>query len=64
MGEIANDIIDGACCSDCGVYFSEEHGYPVLCIECWIDVPKAKIKKVNGVVITKEGLQKATYPEL
>ena len=35
MGEMANDIIDGACCAICGVYFKEEHGYPVACSECW-----------------------------
>ena len=26
---IAEDIIDGWCCQLCGVYFEEEHGYPV-----------------------------------
>lgn len=35
MGDLADDIIEGACCSDCGVYFEEEHGYPVLCKSCW-----------------------------
>lgn len=35
MGEIANDMIDGACCAFCGVYFEEEHGYPVACNDCW-----------------------------
>ncbi|KKK83057.1 hypothetical protein LCGC14_2797180 [marine sediment metagenome] len=34
MGEIADDIIDGLCCAICGVYFEEEHGYPVACSEC------------------------------
>ena len=37
MGEIADDIIDGACCAICGVYFEEEHGYPVACSECYDD---------------------------
>lgn len=37
MGEIADDIIDGACCALCGVYFEEEHGYPVLCSDCYKD---------------------------
>ena len=32
MGE---DAIDGLCCSHCGVYFEEEHGYPVLCRSCY-----------------------------
>ena len=35
MGEIADDMIDGASCSLCGVYFEKEHGYPVLCTGCW-----------------------------
>ena len=41
MGEIANDIIDGACCALCGCYFIDdneeliEHGYPVACKDCW-----------------------------
>jgi len=35
MGEIADDVISGAACSWCGVYFTEEHGYPVICKGCW-----------------------------
>jgi hypothetical protein len=48
MGEIANDMIEGACCALCGQYFvrevnkdgadvpvMHEHGYPVACKECW-----------------------------
>lgn len=43
MGDIADDIIDGCCCSICGGYFvykanndeGFEHGYPVACSECW-----------------------------
>ena len=42
MGELANDMIDGCCCSICGEYFVEEdgetmyeHGYPVACKQCW-----------------------------
>ena len=35
MGEIADDMVNGACCSHCGVYFTEEHGYPVLCHSCY-----------------------------
>ena len=34
MGEIADDIISGACCEICGVYFDEEYGFPVTCDEC------------------------------
>ncbi len=32
---IASDIIDGLCCQFCGVYFEEEHGYPVVCGSCY-----------------------------
>lgn len=35
MGEIANDIITGYCCSLCGVYFEEAHNHPVVCKDCW-----------------------------
>lgn len=46
MGEIAEDMIEGRCCSECGCYFYDhvktdgtieiyEHGYPVLCWDCW-----------------------------
>lgn len=42
MGEIADDMIEGRCCSICGQYFEDpktgeiyEHGYPVCCKECW-----------------------------
>ena len=37
MGEIADDMIEGFCCSLCGVYFEKEHGFPVLCKDCWND---------------------------
>lgn len=48
MGQIADDMINGACCAICGQYFVGvisdiwdegpelfEHGYPVACYECW-----------------------------
>jgi len=35
MGEIADLIIEGAMCPRCSAYFSEEHGFPVLCKECF-----------------------------
>ena len=34
MGQIADDMIKGACCALCGQYFQKEHGYPVACDEC------------------------------
>ena len=48
MGEIANDIVNGACCALCGCFFVEkkvdpeweppsffEHGYPAACTDCY-----------------------------
>jgi len=43
MGEIADDMINGRCCSLCGQYFEDpkdpdimfEHGYPVACDGCF-----------------------------
>lgn len=35
MGEAADDLISGLCCSECGCFFEDEHGFPVLCIGCW-----------------------------
>jgi hypothetical protein len=54
MGEIADDMIEGAICSRCGIYFQEEHGYPVVCKQCWKHATKQERKH----------LQQATSPEL
>ena len=35
MGQIADDMINGLSCSHCGIYFDGEHGYPVLCKDCF-----------------------------
>jgi hypothetical protein len=46
MGEIADDMMNGASCSHCGVYFvikgkdgsvkaAPEQGHPVLCHSCY-----------------------------
>ena len=37
MGQIADDMVNGCSCSLCGLYFESEHGYPVLCSECFED---------------------------
>lgn len=43
MGEVAEDMNEGACCSLCSTYFWKSHGYPVVCVECWNDLtPKEK----------------------
>lgn len=51
---MAEDMIEGHCCSGCGLYFKEAHGYPVLCNLCWVSWTKKE----------RKGLQKATIPEL
>lgn len=56
MGQIAEDMIDGTSCSSCGVFFRDPndkkaaytHGYPVLCWDCWKDLPK-KDRKQSGL---------------
>ena len=55
MGEIADDLIDGSCCSWCGIYFKGSYGYPVVCKECGKDVPDK--------VLAKAGLQRAINAE-
>lgn len=52
MGEIAEDIADGTCCSICGCYFQDPddedacytHGFPVACKGCF----RAGMRK-NGI---------------
>lgn len=38
MAQLADDVINGLSCTECGVYFKEEHGHPVLCNECFDDI--------------------------
>lgn len=54
MGEIADDITDGCCCGQCGVYFEDAHGYPVYCKNCWRHATKEE----------KKGYQKAHLKEI
>ena len=54
MGEIADDMVDGLCCSHCGIYFQEEHGYPVLCHRCYDNETKEE----------RAGIQRAIMKEL
>lgn len=61
MGEVAEDYADGSCCSRCGEYFTTDnkdvytHGYPVLCVSCWLRQPSdQRVKQINN-----NGLQKA-----
>ena len=57
MGQIAEDMIDGTCCSFCGQYFQDPddadscytHGYPVACKECGKDVMRKPGTKRHGI---------------
>lgn len=40
----AEDIMDGWCCQLCGVYFEEEHGYPVVCESCYNELSEEEKK--------------------
>ena len=35
MGSIASGVIRGFMCAHCGTCFDGEHGYPVLCEDCY-----------------------------
>ena len=61
MGEVADSMINGECCSWCGIYFEDEHGYPVVCQGCFKDWceedggSSKKLKKLGlSVAIEKE----------
>lgn len=62
MGDIADDMINGSSCSQCGMYFHDpqkpetlvEHGYPVVCYHCWNKMSKNE----------RTNFQKAIYPVL
>ena len=38
MGQMADDMIEGRSCSECGIYFEKSHGHPVLCKDCFDDI--------------------------
>jgi len=46
MGQIAEDMLDGSCCQNCGCYFKHPedgiyvHDVPVTCWDCWKDMTK------------------------
>lgn len=42
MGEIADSMINGEFCEECGCYIGEATGYPRKCSDC---KPKKKKKK-------------------
>lgn len=39
MGLLSEDITKGRCCENCGNYFTDEHGYRVVCTDCYNEMP-------------------------
>ena len=64
MGEIAEDVIRGFGCSGCGVYFEREHGYPVLCEDCWQEASEGDRDALDTLGVQALGVQRAIHPEL
>lgn len=62
MGEIADDFESGKACSWCGIYFEKEHGYSVLCNNCYKDAMKKGYTKDK--LLKELGLQKAWIKEI
>jgi len=55
MGQRAEDMLCGWMCSDCGIFFVSEHGYPVLCKSCACDCSKKDRERLGfGVATLKE----------
>jgi len=51
MGEIAEMMLDGTLCCQCGCYIGNDGGYPVKCSDC---KPKKKRRKKTAVRDNKE----------
>lgn len=68
MGEIANSMINGETCSQCAAIFvtrknkkkmtfeSFEHGYPVLCMECYDENFNTLVDNLEFTLTTEEKL--------
>jgi len=63
MGEIAESMINGECCSWCNVYFQKLHGYQVACESCWEET-RAYPDQSDEVIFEDTGVQKAIHKEL
>lgn len=46
MGDIADAMINGILCCQCGVTLqcAAEHGFPIMCDGCWGQLPKKEKK--------------------
>lgn len=63
MGDIADDLIEGASCAECSTYFVTErheagatHGYPVICRDCWTQASQPQRVAWRG-----QGYQRAIF---
>lgn len=68
MGELADDMVNGQSCSWCGVYFDEDHGYPVICKDCFDDYKEEDYTKslaeTKHQLLKTHALQLAIIKEL
>ncbi len=64
MGEAAEDIYLGHCCQDCNTYFVREHGYPVLCRDCYKDYKREHHRKPLTARATELTLGEASVAEI
>ncbi len=47
MGEYADLMLEGGTCSLCGIYFVDDHEFPVLCEDCWNECSKKNGKDIQ-----------------
>lgn len=52
MGELSEDMIEGFCCTECGIYFIAPHGYPVVCKSCIKHFSKEE-QDEQGMILAK-----------
>ena len=57
MGDITEQIVEGACCAACYAPFEQDNGYPTICWDCWIDAEPDKDGFVGDA-------QRSVYPLL
>ena len=63
MGEIADMMINGVLCSQCGCalykdVMEQDLGFPVMCADCYADLPE-KEKEFHTCETTFHNLEKA-----
>jgi hypothetical protein len=50
MGEVADYMIEGEMCQLCGQFFTEKHGYPVICKDCWVGLTEEEKKNYEQAI--------------